>query len=199
MPMFTARMLAVAMMKAMCTSSSRSRCAAVGKRFAPDQKGEPSSSLWSSGKLWMRLRMRSRKRSAKSSCASVMHFWKVAPSAALTIRRTLLRVLSASGTFLRRAAPVPTSARISSRKATGSLTYFIADVHGSMNRSVNCARAHSMQWSMSDGKLRSVHMGMASSSSPACGPSVYDAVRCGTMGIELHLVPSVPDSSSGSV
>jgi hypothetical protein len=67
---------------------------------------------------------------------------------------------------------------------------------GSAKRSSNFARAHSIQWSIKCGKLRSVHMGTPPPSS-AAPPSAYERVKCGTTMSTFAPVPIVPDSRSG--
>mmetsp|Transcript_29787 Transcript_29787/g.97490 ORF Transcript_29787/g.97490 Transcript_29787/m.97490 type:complete len:307 (+) Transcript_29787:1612-2532(+) len=206
-PYPTASRLAVLITKLTCCSSRGSNSSGSGNRLEPDQNGSPVlGCLASRGNSWVRSRMRSRKKRRNRSCACATQRRKRASAASARIactvsrhRRSDRRPGSALATLEARAEGLGASTvsrRSAARYAALSATNLLASANGVTNRSVNCARDHSMQWSISDGKLRSVHMGMLSSSSASLW-SPYDSVLCGSTTCTLHLVPSVPDSSSG--
>ena len=72
-----------------------------------------------------------------------------------TLFDLVLRGKDESKHFLRRVSKYPLWSSVNFRASEGGFT----------NMSVNCALAHSMQWSIRLGKFRRVHIGIVSSSS----------------------------------
>ena len=178
-PYDAASRFAVAITNAATSGSESAKLSGVGKRFGGTQNGLPSRVTWSRGNWWMRSRILWSKRRTQSSVASRTHAAKPPARAAAAARapamspspsspRSSLIALSTSLASMQKASASP---RTRATCAAGSARYSSSAPSGVTKRSSNAPRAHSMQCTIVDGKLRSVHMGIASPAGGSGSPS----------------------------